>query len=127
MTSGPRQNIAEGRPEPPEDTDGLLDLNRAVGRQVKLLRERTGLTQEELGDRLGYGKDLVSSLEQGRRTPQRVPRLGGRPARRRRAAEGDEGGRSSGEGTGPRPPSGLVSGLSAAGGRGGRGQLLQQP
>ncbi|MEU3038368.1 helix-turn-helix domain-containing protein [Streptomyces griseoaurantiacus] len=50
--------------------DGLLDLNRAVGRQVKLLRERAGLTQKELGDRLGYGEDLVSSLERGRRTPQ---------------------------------------------------------
>ncbi|PTM99118.1 helix-turn-helix domain-containing protein [Streptomyces sp. VMFN-G11Ma] len=70
MTSGPRQNNAEGRPEPPEDTDGLLDLNRAVGRQIKLLRERAGLTQKELGDRLGYGEDLVSSLERGRRTPQ---------------------------------------------------------
>lgn len=70
MTSGPSQNNAEGRPEPPEDADGLLDLNRAVGRQVKLLRERAGLTQKELGDRLGYGEDLVSSLERGRRTPQ---------------------------------------------------------
>ncbi|MFF8678141.1 Scr1 family TA system antitoxin-like transcriptional regulator [Streptomyces sp. NPDC015237] len=70
MTSGPRQNNAEGRPEPPEDADGLLDLNRAVGRQVKLLRERAGLTQKDLGDRLGYGEDLVSSLERGRRTPQ---------------------------------------------------------
>ncbi|WP_405192380.1 helix-turn-helix domain-containing protein [Streptomyces anthocyanicus] len=70
MTSGPRQDNTEGRPEPPEDADGLLDLNRAVGRQVKLLRERAGLTQKELGDRLGYGEDLVSSLERGRRTPQ---------------------------------------------------------
>lgn len=70
MTSGPRQNTVEGRPAPPEDADGLLDLNRAVGRQVKLLRERAGLTQKELGDRLGYGEDLVSSLERGRRTPQ---------------------------------------------------------
>lgn len=70
MTSGPRQNDAEGRPEPPEDADGLIDLNRAVGRQVKLLRERAGLTQKELGDRLGYGEDQISSLERGRRTPQ---------------------------------------------------------
>ncbi|MGC0377370.1 helix-turn-helix domain-containing protein [Streptomyces sp. SAI-229] len=70
MTSGPRQSDTESHPEPPEDTDGLLDLNRAVGRQVKLLRERAGLTQKELGDRLGYGEDLISSLERGRRTPQ---------------------------------------------------------
>ncbi|MEU3630911.1 helix-turn-helix domain-containing protein [Streptomyces fradiae] len=47
------------------------DLMRAVGKQVKLLRERAGLTQRELGDRLGYSEDLVSSLERGRRTPQR--------------------------------------------------------
>ncbi|MCX5037898.1 MULTISPECIES: helix-turn-helix domain-containing protein [Streptomyces] len=70
MTSGPRQDNTEGHPEPPEDADGLLDLNKAVGRQVKLLREHAGLTQKELGDRLGYGEDLVSSLERGRRTPQ---------------------------------------------------------
>ncbi|MGV9621002.1 helix-turn-helix domain-containing protein [Streptomyces tendae] len=44
---------------------------RAVGKQVKLLRERAALTQRELGDRLGYSEDLVSSLERGRRTPQR--------------------------------------------------------
>lgn len=70
MTSEPRQSSAGDCPEPSEDTDGLLDLNRAVGRQVKLLRERAGLTQKELGDRLGYGEDLISSLERGRRTPQ---------------------------------------------------------
>ncbi|MFI8094001.1 helix-turn-helix domain-containing protein [Streptomyces sp. NPDC086080] len=69
-TSGPRQNNTENRPEPPEEADGLIDLNRAVGRQVKLLRERAGLTQKELGDRLGYGEDQISSLERGRRTPQ---------------------------------------------------------
>lgn len=47
------------------------DLNRAVGKQVRLLRERAGLTQRELGERLGYSEDLISSLERGRRTPQR--------------------------------------------------------
>ncbi|TLS42733.1 helix-turn-helix domain-containing protein [Streptomyces montanus] len=47
------------------------DLNRAIGKQVKVLRERAGLTQKELGDQLGYSEDLISSLERGRRTPQR--------------------------------------------------------
>lgn len=54
-----------------DDGDHAGDLNRAIGRQIKLLRERAGLTQKELGDRLGYSEDLISSLERGRRTPQR--------------------------------------------------------
>ena len=60
----------EQRPEPPDDPDGVTDFLRAIGRQVKLLREQAGLTQKELGDRLGYGEDQISSLERGRRTPQ---------------------------------------------------------
>ncbi|WP_308290591.1 helix-turn-helix domain-containing protein [Streptomyces marispadix] len=58
------------RPEPDEDEDGPSDLFRAVGRQVRLLRDRAGLTQRELGQRLAYGEDQISSLERGRRTPQ---------------------------------------------------------
>ncbi|WP_328668253.1 helix-turn-helix transcriptional regulator [Streptomyces sp. NBC_00322] len=70
MTDGTHQRGPERRPDPPEDADGAADLNRAVGKQLKLLRERAGWTQKELGDRLGYGEDLISSLERGRRTPQ---------------------------------------------------------
>lgn len=65
-----QQGDAERRPDPPEDADGAADLYRAVGKQLKLLRERVGWTQKELGDRLGYGEDLISALERGRRTPQ---------------------------------------------------------
>ncbi|MFD5338777.1 helix-turn-helix domain-containing protein [Streptomyces hawaiiensis] len=61
---------AETRESYDEDEQSS-DLNRAVGKQVRLLRERAGFTQRELGDRLGYGEDLISSLERGRRTPQR--------------------------------------------------------
>ncbi|MCM2576833.1 helix-turn-helix domain-containing protein [Streptomyces meridianus] len=61
---------SERRPEPAEDRDETVDLFRAMGKQVKLLRERAGLTQRELGDRLGYGEDQISSLERGRRIPQ---------------------------------------------------------
>lgn len=62
------------RPEPPDlpdEGEQSSDLFRAIGKQVKVLRERAGLKQRELGDRLGYGEDLVSSIERGRRTPQR--------------------------------------------------------
>ncbi|MGA6154759.1 helix-turn-helix domain-containing protein [Stenotrophomonas sp. NPDC087984] len=60
----------ERRPEPHEGTDSAAELNRAVGKQVKLLRERAGWTQKELGSQLGYSEDLIASLERGRRTPQ---------------------------------------------------------
>ncbi|EST37174.1 hypothetical protein N566_14450 [Streptomycetaceae bacterium MP113-05] len=61
---------AEERPEPAEGADEAVDLFRAIGRQVKLLRERAGWTQKDLGDRLGYGEEQISSVERGRRTPQ---------------------------------------------------------
>ncbi|WLW58650.1 helix-turn-helix domain-containing protein [Streptomyces sp. YU58] len=54
-----------------DEGEQVSDLNRAIGKQVRVLRERSGLTQKELGDRLGYSEDLISSLERGRRTPQR--------------------------------------------------------
>ncbi|MFF0063327.1 Scr1 family TA system antitoxin-like transcriptional regulator [Streptomyces sp. NPDC005279] len=63
-------DATNGRPEPPEDEEGSADLFRTIGRQVRLLRERVGLTQRELGERLGYSEDLIRSLERGRRTPQ---------------------------------------------------------
>ncbi|MFJ6619192.1 helix-turn-helix transcriptional regulator [Kitasatospora sp. NPDC091335] len=37
---------------------------------MKLLREQTGLTRKELGERIGYGEQLVSAVERGLRTPQ---------------------------------------------------------
>jgi transcriptional regulator with XRE-family HTH domain len=65
--------MTAGRPEPVStQDDGELssDLIRAIGKQIKVLRERAGLTQRELGDQLGYGEDLISSVERGRRSPQ---------------------------------------------------------
>jgi transcriptional regulator with XRE-family HTH domain len=64
------ENVVDARPEPAEDAEASGDLFRAIGKQVKVLRERAGLTQRELGDRLGWGEDLISSLERGRRTTQ---------------------------------------------------------
>lgn len=53
-----------------DEAEDAADLFRAVGRQLRLLRERAGLTQKELGERLGYSEELIRSLERGRRTPQ---------------------------------------------------------
>ncbi|MEU0858774.1 helix-turn-helix transcriptional regulator [Streptomyces griseofuscus] len=41
-----------------------------VGRQLKLLRERAGLSQPEFGALVGYGPDHISAMERGVRTPR---------------------------------------------------------
>ncbi len=53
-----------------DGTEEVADLLRALGRQIKVARERAGLSQKELGDRLGYGEETISSVERARRTPQ---------------------------------------------------------
>jgi len=69
--------MATGAGEPggsdPEEQDwdeGATDILKAVGKQVKLWRERAGLKQAELGQRIGYSEELVSSVERGRRAPK---------------------------------------------------------
>ncbi|MEU3195187.1 helix-turn-helix transcriptional regulator [Streptomyces sp. NPDC006996] len=52
-----------------EQDDGASFL-RCFGRQMRLLRERAGLTRRELGSRLGYGEDQITSVELGRRIPK---------------------------------------------------------
>ncbi|MFD3721543.1 Scr1 family TA system antitoxin-like transcriptional regulator [Streptomyces sp. NPDC058674] len=58
-------DVEDGRQE-----DSGTAFLRCFGRQMKLLREVAGLTQAELGDRVGYGEGLVASVEQGRRIPK---------------------------------------------------------
>nr|WP_073494558.1 helix-turn-helix transcriptional regulator [Actinacidiphila paucisporea] len=50
--------------------EGEGDILRTVGRQVKLWRERAGLTQAELGQAISYSEEHVSSVERGRRAPK---------------------------------------------------------
>ncbi|WP_225844685.1 helix-turn-helix transcriptional regulator [Streptomyces sp. HPF1205] len=47
--------------------EGSDDILKTVGRHVKYWRERTGLKQAELGRRIGYSEEQVSSVECGRR------------------------------------------------------------
>ncbi|WP_053913323.1 helix-turn-helix transcriptional regulator [Streptomyces sp. TP-A0875] len=50
-----------------EETGAVM---RTVVRQLKLWREAAGLTQAEFGAAIGYGEELVSSVERGRRIPR---------------------------------------------------------
>jgi transcriptional regulator with XRE-family HTH domain len=56
--------------ELPEDNDSALDFFRAIGKQLKFLRERAGFTQQQVADRFNYGVDLIASVERGRRVAQ---------------------------------------------------------
>lgn len=60
----------EARPERPVESDGTAHLFKALGRQIKVLRERAGPSQRELGAAVNYGEDLISAIERGVRTPQ---------------------------------------------------------
>jgi transcriptional regulator with XRE-family HTH domain len=46
-----------------------MDMRRLVGRNVRRLREKKGLTQEQFADRSGFSQQYISSLEQGHRNP----------------------------------------------------------
>ncbi|MEU7240814.1 helix-turn-helix domain-containing protein [Streptomyces sparsogenes] len=58
-----------GRPELPDGEDSGAFI-KSFGLQIKLLRERAGLTQAELGSRVGYSADQIAAVEQGRRIPK---------------------------------------------------------
>ncbi|MEV6973037.1 helix-turn-helix transcriptional regulator [Kitasatospora sp. NPDC093806] len=53
-----------------ENLSEVPDFFRAIGKQLKLLRERAGLTQREFAVKAGYTESLIGAVEQGKRTPQ---------------------------------------------------------
>jgi len=46
-----------------------MDMRRLVGRNVRRIRQKKGLTQEQLAERSGFSQQYISGLEQGRRNP----------------------------------------------------------
>ncbi|MGW2558211.1 helix-turn-helix domain-containing protein [Streptomyces sp. NPDC001514] len=60
----------EERPERPVEVDGTALLFSSLGKQIKVLRERAGMSQKELGAAAHCGEALISSMERGVRTPQ---------------------------------------------------------
>jgi transcriptional regulator with XRE-family HTH domain len=57
-------------PSAAREADSADELLRCFGRQVKILRERAGLTQAALAQRLGYSEAQIAAIEQGRRIPR---------------------------------------------------------
>ncbi|MEV7934868.1 Scr1 family TA system antitoxin-like transcriptional regulator [Kitasatospora sp. NPDC088264] len=53
-----------------ENSDGVAEFYAAVGKLIKHFRERAGLTQRELAERLGYSEDQLGAVERGKRTPR---------------------------------------------------------
>ena len=41
------------------------DVKKSVGKKIKLFREKCGLTQEELSERVGLSQNYLSSIERG--------------------------------------------------------------
>lgn len=50
-----------------QQTDDAAQDHRALGRALRNLRDRAGLTQEELAARAGIGATYLSQLENGHR------------------------------------------------------------
>lgn len=50
--------------------EGETGILRCFGQMLRLLRTSRGLTRAELGARLSYGEDMVTSVELGRRIPK---------------------------------------------------------
>lgn len=46
-----------------------MDMRKLVGRNVRRIRLKKGLTQEQFAEISGFSQQYISGLEQGRRNP----------------------------------------------------------
>lgn len=46
-----------------------MDMRKLVGRNARRIREKAGLTQEQLAEISGFSQQYISGLEKGRRNP----------------------------------------------------------
>lgn len=46
-----------------------MDMRKLVGRNVRQIRQRKGLTQEQFAEVSGFSQQYISGLERGRRNP----------------------------------------------------------
>ncbi|MFB6893655.1 helix-turn-helix domain-containing protein [Kitasatospora sp. NPDC056327] len=69
MVSGVERTVFDDG-ETAENSDGVAEFYCAVGKLMKMFRERAGLTQRELADIIGYSEDMLGAVERGKRTPR---------------------------------------------------------
>ncbi|MFF7456327.1 helix-turn-helix domain-containing protein [Kitasatospora sp. NPDC008115] len=69
MVSGVERTVFDDG-ETAENSDGVAEFYSAVGKLMKMFRERAGLTQRELADIIGYSEDMLGAVERGKRTPR---------------------------------------------------------
>lgn len=76
MASGSGPNYTTDGSDTPDWDPGAEDestaVMRAIGRQIRLWREGTGLTQTAFGATIGYSEEMVSKVERGVRAPKPV-------------------------------------------------------
>ncbi|BBD36284.1 probable transcriptional regulator [Aminobacter sp. Y103A] len=46
-----------------------MDMRELVGRNARRIREKAGLTQEQLAEISGFSQQYISGLEKGKRNP----------------------------------------------------------
>lgn len=46
-----------------------MDMRKLVGRNIRQIRQKKGLTQERFAEISGFSQQYISGLEQGRRNP----------------------------------------------------------
>ncbi len=49
-----------------------MDMRVLVGQNVKRIRQKAGLTQEQFAEKSGFSQQYLSTLERGRRNPSIV-------------------------------------------------------
>ncbi|MBD0707242.1 MULTISPECIES: helix-turn-helix domain-containing protein [unclassified Streptomyces] len=60
----------EERPEQPSEVDGTAHLFNALGKIIRILRRRAGLSQTAMASITHVSEDLISAIERGVRVPQ---------------------------------------------------------
>lgn len=69
------ENIKKSRPEPSPEVRAAMDRNIALGQLIYDLRSQAGLSQRALAEKMGTTPSVISRLEEGGGTRNRLDTL----------------------------------------------------